>query len=100
MNTDIKDFETWLQDNSNKIFRWWKYKRMFTPYEQEMKFEDQSDLEEDECSYGYFKEAIRLPDGDILIGIQATDIDREFIQYEKLSNIDFMFCESDMNEDS
>lgn len=33
----------------NKVVRLWKYKRMFTPYEQEKKFVDQSEYVDDLC---------------------------------------------------
>ena len=36
---------------SGKVVRMWKYKRMFTPYEQEKKWSDQSEFIDDTCDY-------------------------------------------------
>lgn len=36
---------------SGKVVRMWKYKRMFTPLEQEKKWSDQSEFVDDTCEY-------------------------------------------------
>lgn len=36
---------------SGKVVRMWRYKRMFTPYEQEKKWPDQSEFLDDTCEY-------------------------------------------------
>lgn len=36
---------------SGRVVRMWKYKRMFTPYEQEKKWSDQSEFIDDTCDY-------------------------------------------------
>ena len=38
----MTDFETFLQDNSETIFRYFKYKKVWTPYELDKKFSDES----------------------------------------------------------
>jgi hypothetical protein len=64
----MTNFETWAMANSDRVFRYWVYRRMFTPYEQEQKFTDETVFEDNHCSYGTIREAVELPDGDVLIG--------------------------------
>lgn len=98
----MTDFETWVMDNSDRIYRYWIYKRMFTPEEMDKKYIDQSCYECTECSYGIIKEAIELPDGDILLGfIDPADEDTKiegYINYYKLSQIDLVFDPTDAKE--
>ena len=99
----MTDFETLLLDNSGRIYRYWTYKRMFTPLEQDMKYIDQSCYEIDTCSYGIIKEAVELPDGDILLGFidpytEADSIAYGDIDYHKLSEILLNHCPSDMED--
>lgn len=79
------DVETWVHDSDvhSKLYRVWL----------------KSEIEE-ECSYKYFSEFIMLPDGDILIGMQGHDDRCEnnkypMVNYHKLSEIEFAYCESD-----
>ena len=37
------DIWTWLQDTEVRVLRYWVYKRVFTPLEQEKKYVDQSE---------------------------------------------------------
>lgn len=82
----MTDFETWLHDYGDRIYRYWVYRRMFTPEEQNAKYIDQAFYECDECLFGLIKEAIELPDGDILLGI-ADVRDQECLEYYKLSEL-------------
>lgn len=95
----MTDFETWVLDNPDRIYRYWVYKRMFTPYEQEEKFMDESQFVASTCSFGCIREAIELPDGDILLGFvdpEDYDTDRDlYIAYHKLSDINLAFSPSD-----
>lgn len=98
----MTDFETWLHDNGDRIYRYWIYKRMFTPEEMDKKWSDQSCYENDECFYGIIREAIELPDGDILLGFVdpeavGTDVEN-YINYYKLSQIDLVFDPTDAKE--
>ena len=95
----MTDFETWLHDYGDRIYRYWIYKRMFTPEEVEKKYIDQSCYECAECSYGIIKEAIELPDGDILLGFidpatKGTRVEG-YINYFKLSEINLVFDPND-----
>lgn len=100
----MTDFETWLHDvGYDRIFRVWKYKRMFTPYEQKEAFSDESIYEDDICDYIKIREAIELPDGDILLGLQtiedSSDLEDEnlYLTYCKLSQIELAYNPSDQN---
>lgn len=100
----MTDFETWLHHiGYDRIFRMWKYKRMFTPYEQKEAFSDESIYEDDTCDYVKIREAIELPDGDILLGLQtiedSSDLEDEnsYLTYCKLSQIELAYNSSDQN---
>ena len=90
-------FKEWLEVHKDDCFRYWVHKIMFTPYEVEEKFEDQSCFEDDICSYGYIVEHVILPDNDILLGLRE-DKEYGYTTYKKLSEIDLALSESD-NED-
>ena len=85
------DIHTWLSDEAeDRVFRMWVFKRMFTPYEQEEKFSDESVYVDDTCKFVIIKELIELPDGDLLIGFQDADdadSDNLYLEYYKLSEI-------------
>lgn len=96
------DFETWLHDYGDRVYRYWVYKRMFTPCEQEAKYSDQCCYEDEICQYGIIKEAVELPDGDILLGFVDPDDEgtrvEGYITYQKLSEISLAFCPLDMED--
>ena len=90
------DIHTWLSDvGEERVFRMWVFKRMFTPYEQDKKFSDESVYVDDECKFVMIKELIELPDGDLLIGFQDTDSDNLYLEYYKLSEIRLDYFQSD-----
>ena len=90
------DIHTWLSDvGEERVFRMWVFKKMFTPYEQDEKFSDESVYVDDICKYVMIKEIIELPDGDLLIGFQDTDNDNLYLEYYKLSEIRLDYCQSD-----
>ena len=89
-------FKEWIELHKDDCFRYWVHKTVFTPYEIEEKFSDQSCFENDECLYGYIVENVILPDNDILLGL-SEDKDG-YISYYKLSNIDLALCKSDNEE--
>ena len=80
----------------NTIFRLWQYKRMFTPYEQDEKFMDESQYVNDECD---FVDTINLPDGDLLLATTYAYGDGKYISYYKLSEISLGKSERDMEEE-
>ena len=90
-------FKEWLEVHKDDCFRYWVHKIMFTPYEVEEKFEDQSCLEDTEASFGYIVDYIVLPDNDILLGLRE-DKEYGYTTYKKLSEIDLALSDKD-NED-
>ena len=99
-----KDIWTWLNNVGDRVFRYWIYKRMFTPYEQERKSEYQIEYEEETAKTGIIRECIELPDGDCLVGFQNVpeDWDDEnepkHLDYYKLSEIRLAYHPSDRDK--
>ena len=91
-------FDKWLEVHKDDCFRYWVHKIMFTPYEIEQKFEDESCFEDDTCSYGYIVDHVVLPDNDIMIGLSESK-DGKYISYYKLSAIDLALSSSDNEEE-
>lgn len=82
----------------NTIFRLWQLKRIFTPFEQDIKDEYQSIYEEDICKKVHILDAIDLPDGDVLLAVHDIELDDNYIQYYKLSSIDL--AKSDIDKEN
>ena len=95
----MTDFDTFVLDNQDKIFRYYKYVRVWTPFELDKKYSDESIFENDGyAEFAYIRQAIELPDGDVLLKLEIThspeddmlyqdeDNDRIY-KYEKLSDI-------------
>lgn len=71
INTDM---ETWMHDFCDeRIFRVWRYKKMFIPLEQDRKYIDQSIYENDECKYMWIEEVVEIPNGRILFGFKDVE---------------------------
>lgn len=88
------DIHAFLKAHENKVFHYWVYRRMYTPYEQKECFSDESVFEDTHAGAGYIRECIPLGDGDFLLGFQAVDdcdpfniTTFDFIEYYKLSEI-------------
>lgn len=105
----MTDFETWLHDvGRDRIFRMFEFRRIgdWTPEEIEKKWSDQSQYVEDESIFVKIREAIELPDGEILLGLQYiydwSDLDMEdcVINYRKLSQIELSYFPNDMKEEN
>lgn len=93
------DMETWVRDNSSRIYRFVVYKKLFTPYEQENKFIDESQFEDTHYRFGFIEEAIDLGNGEWLIGFREV-IDDEvcgYISFLKLSDIQLSYFEHDQD---
>lgn len=91
------DFWTFLRDTSDRIFRYWVYKRVFTPLEQEKKYIDQSEYE-DTCAHtGIIRECAELPNGDFLLGF--SDPGSEYTEYYRLSEIRLAYSPDDAESD-
>lgn len=103
MAKQITDMETWLLDNEGRIFRYVIYRRMFTPYEQEQAFSDESQYEDYHFTLAFIEEAIDLGSGEWLFGFRRIiegEISNE-IEYCRLSEIRLSCfdCDQDMFAD-
>lgn len=105
---DITNIGTWVHDMSgcNKIFRFLVYKKVYTPYEQENKFSDESEYENGGYwKFGLITNAIEIPN-DVLLEIEEMTQYDEFKPFEplnrkvyfKLSDIRLEYWEDD-NQD-
>lgn len=95
----ITDMETWLLDFDERIFRFVVYKKLFTPYEQDKKFMDESQFEDTHFRFAFIEEAVELGNGEWLFGFREI-IDGEVcnnIDYYKLSDIQLSYFEIDQN---
>ena len=91
------DFETFMHDvGGDRIFQMLVYKKVYTPYEQEKKFRDESVYTDDSYQDIKIKEVVPL-DGDILLGVQPLfdyddlDCDKPRIEYYKMSDIELSY---------
>lgn len=87
-----------LKKYKNKWIRYWTKKRMWTPYDMEIKNPDQSDLNFEECSHGYIVEAYNLG-YDWLVGIGEEPNSSRYISFYKLSELDMAYSEADQEEE-
>ena len=101
--TQPTDMESWLIDNDGRVFRFWVFKKMFTPYEQQAAFVDESVYEDTHCSFGVIDEAVDL-DGDWLLGLRIVDEETvgedelsfwPGVNYYRLSEIRLSYFEAD-----
>lgn len=86
--------EEWLRKHQGEVFRYWTYKKMFTPYETEQRFSDESVFEDNYASFGYLTEAIKLENGDFLLAFTSQDIPG-YMHYRRLSDISLDWCQTD-----
>ena len=92
MYTSIYEF---LKAHDGEVFHYWVYRRIFTPYEQNECFMDESIFEDTHASTGIIKECAPLGNGDFLLGFQPVDDLDDYghadtyniIEYYKLSEI-------------
>lgn len=97
----ITDFETWYRDvGCDRLFRFLVYRRMFTPYELDAKFVDETEYEDISYDFGRIEEAIDLGNGDWLLGIRNVYPDEDLtesdtVSYYRLSEIRLAFREKD-----
>ena len=93
------DMATWLSDDGHRIYRFVVYKKIFTPYEQEQKFTDESQFEDTHYRLGFIEEAIEIGNGEWLLGFREI-VDEEvcsYISYFKLSDIQLSYFEYDQD---
>ncbi len=96
--TSYNTFEKFIETMQEEIFRLAVYKKLFTPYEIDNKFVDESNYEE--CKCVIIKQIIKLND-DYLLGCCEADIDMgeiyNTIDYYKLSEIRLSYNPEDIN---
>ena len=98
------DFLTFLLDNSERIYRFLFIKEVFTPYEMDKKFIDETIYTDISYQDGIIKEVINLENGDYLLGIQYLydfdDLEREDdlrIEYHLLSKTKITYDKDNHN---
>ena len=87
--------KNFVEKNKNTVFRYRLRKRMWTPYEMELKDQYQTDLVDEDASYGYLVEAVDLGN-DWLIGI-SEDKKFDYISYYRLSELDLAISDTDQD---
>lgn len=71
MSKQWTDLDTWMCDNADeRLFRVWKYKKVFTPYEMDKKFVDESPYEDDVCMYAWLDEVVEFENKRIMFGFR------------------------------
>lgn len=86
----ITDIETWLHDDGDRLYRYLVYRKVYTPYEQQKAFTDESVYEDDHYELCRIEEAIDLGNGEWLLGLRIVGEDGEdygHTMYFKLSEI-------------
>ena len=81
----------WVADNVGGVFRFLTYRRMFTPYEIEQKFMDESQFEDIHYDFGILQEAVDLGGGEWMLVFRGLCDYEETGQliYRRLSEIQF-----------
>lgn len=94
----ITDFETWLLDYGDRLYRYVVYKKMFTPYEEQNAFMDETCYEDNHYDLCVIQEAIDLGSGDWMLGLKSVGEDGRvygMIHYYKLSEIRLALFDND-----
>lgn len=102
----MTDFETWLLDfGYDHIIRMLEVRKpgQYTPYEMDKKFEDESLYIDDHYRFIQIKNAIELPDKDILLEFREIcdekDLDeswdKSILYYKRLSEIELTYFPND-----
>ena len=99
------DISMFLAQTAGRIYRFWVYKKVFTPYEIESQFIDESQYESSHARFGVIQEAIVLPNKDVLLGIgeitdHISDLHGKYFHrvYYRLSDICLEHHPSDQEE--
>ena len=90
----MKEF---FEKHKNTVFRYWERRRMWTPYDVEVKSPYQLEYGDEECNYGYIVAVVDLG-YDWLIGI-SPDLEADYIEYHKLNDIEFAYSAGDQEEE-
>ncbi len=82
--TAYPSIESFFAAHEGQFFSFWHYRHMFTPYEQEQKFSDESVFDGTTAIVGKVAEVICLPDGDVLLGIKDEFDDSVYYKLSEL----------------
>lgn len=94
----ITDMETWLLGYGDRVYRYLVYRKVYTPYEEQQAFSDESQYEDSHYTTCRIEEAIDLGSGEWLLGLMELDEDLEdtgVVTYLKLSEIRLVRFEED-----
>lgn len=96
----ITDMETWLLDYGDRIYRYLVYRKMFTPYECEQKYCDETEYENGgHYTLCFIEEAIDLGNSNWMLGMRDI-YDGELsdtIKYVRLDEIRLEYFECDQD---
>ena len=70
---NVMNINEWIERYKNTVFRMLEYKRMWTPYEMEEKFVDETEFTTDQCILVKVKEAVTLPNGEVFLKLRDVD---------------------------
>ena len=74
----------WVEENRNRVYRYWVYRKAYTPYEEQTSGPEDSYYESIYCKFGCITEAVDLGCGDWLLGFSDGS---GFTDYYRLSDI-------------
>jgi hypothetical protein len=87
----ITDFETWFMDESDRVYRYLVYKKVWTPLEMDKKYTDESEYENGgHYTLCHIEEAIEMSPGNWMLGLRDIYEDgciSKHISYYPLSDI-------------
>ena len=70
---NVIDLNSWIEKYKNTVFRMFEYKKIWTPYEMEQKFMDETEFKTDRSTLVKVKEAVTLPNGEVLLKLRDVD---------------------------
>lgn len=86
-----ENFKEWYEANRDNVFRYVVFKKMFTPYEVQSAFMDESIYESDMYSFCKIEEVVDLKNGEWLLGLYSIEEDSfepyGEVKFYKLSEI-------------
>ena len=101
----IKNMETWVAEHKDTVFRYLVYRKIWTPYEMDEKFSDESEYTSNLYDFGKIVDAIYLGNGKWFVGLSAVDsetkeeISPKRIEYYNLDEIRLCVFENDEETD-
>lgn len=103
MPHNATDMDQWIKENKDRLFRFLRYRKVFTPYEVKEAFMDESEFEDEGYyQYGFIREAISLGAGDWLLGFQPAIMEsgevKDTIEYARLSDIRLSYNSNDIHK--